>query len=35
MKTLTFKPLTVAIAACCVLAGAGVALYPPLLHRRR
>ncbi|OBV39814.1 efflux RND transporter periplasmic adaptor subunit [Janthinobacterium psychrotolerans] len=27
MKTLTFKPLAVAIAACCVLAGAGVALY--------
>ena len=27
MKTLTFKPITVAIAACCVLAGAGVALY--------
>ena len=29
MKTLTFKPITVAIAACCVLAGAGVALYAP------
>ncbi|OYO30647.1 efflux RND transporter periplasmic adaptor subunit [Janthinobacterium sp. PC23-8] len=28
MKTLTFKPLAVAIAACCLLAGAGVALYP-------
>jgi len=27
MKTLTFKPLAVAIAACCVLAGAGVALH--------
>ena len=29
MKKLTFKPLTVAIAALFVAAGAGVALYPP------
>ena len=29
MKKLTFKPLTVAIAALLVAAGAGVALYPP------
>ncbi len=29
MKTLTFKPITVAIAALCVAAGAGVALYSP------
>ena len=29
MKKLTFKPITVAIAALCIAAGAGVALYSP------